>query len=171
MKLDNYKDTMAKGQDAFKAKEYRKAYEYFNAGLEEIKELKDHDDVKNHYYVTQECVFDCLEMMHDYKNGVERIDALISEEHAKGEDESLGHLTRFMQRKAAFEIKYGNKRSGVNICGDVYNMQNKIKENFDAKVAVHVWNEHQRGTSISARLLEYWQEHFNYWMAHRKLDI
>ena len=87
--MDEYKDYMKKGREFFVQQDYRKAYEFFNAALDMVKELKEEDDKKSHYYITQECVFDSLEKMQDYKSALSRIEEVITEEKAKGENATV----------------------------------------------------------------------------------
>lgn len=169
--MDEYKDYMKKGRDCFTQQDYRKAYEYYNAALDMVKEFKEGDDKKNHYYITQECVFDSLEMMQEYKNALQRIDVVINEETAKGENAAVKHIAHFMQRKACLEIKNGNNRPGVKLAGEAYELSFKTKEQTNCEIAAKIWNEHQRGSKITVEYLEYWQKHHNYWVADKELAI
>ncbi|HMW32571.1 MAG TPA: hypothetical protein PLH27_13810 [bacterium] len=168
---EEYKQHMDKGREAFVAKDFRKSFEYYNAALNLVKDLKDHDDTKQHYFLTQECVFDALEMMQDYKQAIQRIDEVIAEEQAKG-DTTTKHMAHFMQRKACLEIKSGNNRPGVKLAGEAYELGWKTKEQkTNYEIAAQIWNEHQRGSKITTEWVEYWQKHFNYWVADKELAI
>ena len=169
--MDEYKDYMKKGREFFVQQDFRKSYEFFNAALEMVKNLKDSDDTKSHYYISQECVFDALEKMQDYKAALQRIDEVIKEEQAKGENAPVKHIAHFMQRKACLEIKSGNNRPGVKLAGEAYEMSFKTKEQTNCEIAAKIWNEHQRGSKITTDYLEYWQKNHNYWVADRELPI
>ncbi|NUM81337.1 hypothetical protein HUU42_11070 [bacterium] len=169
--MDEYKDYMKKGREFFIQNDFRKSFEFFNAALDMIKDLKDGDDGKQHYYITQECVFDALERMQDYKNAIQRIDHVIEEEKAKGDNAPVKHIAHFMQRKACLEIKNGNNRPGVKLAGDAYDLSFKTKEQTNCEIAAKIWNEHQRGTKITTEHLEYWQKHHNYWVADREQTL
>lgn len=169
--MDEYKDYMKKGREFFIQNDFRKSFEFFNAALDMIKDIKDGDDGKQHYYITQECVFDALERMQDYKNAIQRIDHVIEEEKAKGDNAPVKHIAHFMQRKACLEIKNGNNRPGVKLAGDAYDLSFKTKEQTNCEIAAKIWNEHQRGTKITTEHLEYWQKHHNYWVADREQTL
>ena len=169
--MDEYKDYMKKGREFFVQQDFRKSYEFFNAALEMVKNLKDSDDTKSHYYISQECVFDALEKMQDYKAALQRIDEVIKEEQAKGENAPVKHIAHFMQRKACLEIKNGNNRPGVKLAGEAYELSFKTKEQTNCEIAAKIWNEHQRGSKITTDHLEYWQKNHNYWVADRELPI
>jgi tetratricopeptide (TPR) repeat protein len=169
---EEYKQYMSRGREAFVAQDYRKSFEYFNAALELVKDLKEGDDTKQHYYWTQECVFDALEKMQDYKHAIQRIDRVIEEEKAKGDSVTQKHLAHFMQRKACLEIKSGNNRPGVKLAGEAYEMGWKNKEQkTNYEVAAQIWNEHQRGSKITEEWIDYWQKNFNYFVADKELPI
>ncbi len=168
---EDYKQHMVKGREAFMSNDFRKAFEFFNAALGLIKELKDHDDSKSHYYITQECVFDSLERMQDYKTAITRIDELIEEEKAKG-DAKTKHIAHFMQRKACLEIKSGNNRVGVKIADEAYEIGWKTKEQqTNYEIVAKIYNEHQRGTKITSEHIEFWQKNHNYWAADKELTF
>lgn len=169
---DEYKDYMSKGREAFVAADYRKAYEYFNAALDMVKEFHDRDDGKLHYYWTQECVFDSLEKMEDYKQAIQRIDQVIEEEKSKGDSVPQKHMAHFMQRKACLEIKSGNSRPGVKLAGEAYDLGFRTKElKTNYEVAAQIWNEHQRGSKVTPSSLDYWQKSYNYFVADKDLPI
>lgn len=169
--MEEFNGYMSKGRDAFVAQDYRKAFEYFNAALEMISDLKDGDDKKQHYYLTQECVFDALEKMQDYKEAIERIDKVIEEEKKKGDSAPIQHIAHFMQRKACLEIKNGNNRPGVKLAGDAFDMSFKTKEQTNCAIAAKIWNEHQRGSKITIQHVDYWQDHHGYWIAGKELKL
>jgi tetratricopeptide (TPR) repeat protein len=166
--MEEYKQHMAKGREAFVAQDYRKAYEFFNAALDLIKNLESGGDQSKVYYVTQECVFDALEKMQDYKMALQRIEEVIKEEQAKGDSAPIKHIAHFMQRKACLEIKSGNNRPGVKLAGEAYDLSFKTKEQTNVEIAAKIYNEHQRGTKITVDYLEYWQKHHNYWVADKE---
>lgn len=169
---EEYMDYMKKGRDAFTSQDYRKSYEFFNAALDMVKDMKGQDDGKLHYYWTQECVFDALEKMQDYKHAIQRIDFVIEEETAKGDAVTQKHLAHFLQRKACLEIKNGNNRQGVKIAGDAYDLGFRTKEQkTNYEVAAQIWNEHQRGSKITAEWLDYWQKSYNYFVADKELQL
>ncbi len=169
--MDEFKDYMAKGRDNFIKQEFRKSYEFFNAALDSIKDKKDAIDDKELYYRTQECVFDAMERMQDYKAALARIDAVIEEEKKKGDDAPIHHIAHFMQRKACLEIRSGNNRPGVKLAGEAYELSFKTKEGTNVKIAAQIWNEHQRGSKITAEWIEYWQKNYDYWVADKEFHM
>lgn len=169
--MEEFKDYMTKGRENFVKQEFRKAYEFFNAALELVKDQRDTADSQGLYYRTQECVFDAMERMQDYKTALARIDSVIEEEKKKGDDAPIKHIAHFMQRKACIEIRSGNNRPGVKLAGEAYELSFKTKEETNVKVAAQIWNEHQRGAKITAEWVEYWQKSYNYWVADKEFQF
>lgn len=169
--MEEYKKHMTKGREAFITQDYRKAFEFYNAALELVKDLKNNDDTKHHYYLAQECVFDSLEKMQDYKTALQRIEEVITEEKAKGDNAPIRHIAHFMQRKACLEIKSGNNRPGVKLAGEAYELSFKTKEQTNVEIAAKIYNEHQRGSKITVDFVEYWQKNHTYFVADKELPI
>ncbi len=169
--MEEFNGYIDKGRDFFVKQEYRKAYEFYNAALEMIKDKREAADTRQLYYRTQECVFDSLERMQDYKAALARIDAVIEEEKKKGDDAPIKHIAHFMQRKACLEIRNGNNRPGVKLAGEAYELSFKTKEETNVKVAAQIWNEHQRGAKITAEWVEYWQKNYDYWVADKEFRV